>query len=141
MQPLRLQHNSKVYRLIRHNGIKISSELSMKTGQELKFILGRNVISRRKDRKWSQEKLAETVNVSRNVISDIETGQRFVRAQTLVNLANAFETEVYELLKPEGILPDKPMDLIMKYSEEVREKVEEIGNFFMKKMKGENGFG
>jgi transcriptional regulator with XRE-family HTH domain len=98
----------------------------MKTEQELKELLGKNVKSHRKARNWSQESLGEKVGVERNTISDIESGQDFVGAKTLVNLAIAFETEVYELFKPEGVLPDNYADIISKYSYEVREAVMEV---------------
>ena len=86
-------------------------------------------------RGWSQEELAERAGVSRNTISDIEKGDKFARPKTLVNLAKAFETEVYELFKPKGVLPDKPIDIFAEYNEKVREKVEEIGNIYIEKMK------
>jgi transcriptional regulator with XRE-family HTH domain len=98
----------------------------MKTEQELKIFLGKNVKSRRIARKWSQESLGEKVGVTRNTISDIETGKDFVGAKTLINLAIAFETEVYELFKPVGVLPDKSTDIISIYSYEVREAVMEV---------------
>ena len=107
----------------------------MKTEKELKKVFGHNIKTLRERRGWSQENLAEKAGVSKNTISDIETGQKFARAKTLVHLAKAFETEVYELLKPEGVLPDKPAEILAEYSAEVREKVEEIGNSYMEKMK------
>ena len=107
----------------------------MKTEQELKDILGRNVYKRRDRMGWNQETLAEKAGVSKNTISDIETGQKFARANTLVKLAEVLQTEVYELLKPENIMPDKSADILAKYGEEVKEAVEKIGNFYMEKMK------
>ena len=107
----------------------------MKTEKELKKVFGHNIKTLRNRRGWSQENLAEKAGVSKNTISDIETGQKFARVKTFVRLAKAFETEVYELLKPKNVLPDKPTDVFAKYSEEVRDKVEEIGNYYMVKMK------
>jgi transcriptional regulator with XRE-family HTH domain len=107
----------------------------MKTEQELKAIFGKNVFKQRDQKKWTQEELAEKAKVSKNTISDIEGGQKFARAKTLVKLALAFDTQVYELLKPDDVLPDKPTDIIAKYGEEVREKVAEIGSSYMEKMK------
>ena len=107
----------------------------MKTEKELKEFFGKTIKTLRYRRGWSQEKLAEKVGVTRNIISKIETGKNFAHAKTLVNLALAFETKIYELLKPEGVLPDKPTDILAEYSEEVREKVEEIGNFYIERMK------
>ena len=106
----------------------------MNTEQELKRIFGNNVKSQRERKGWTQEFLAEKANVSSNTISDIETGQKFARAKTLVSLADAFGTQVYELLKPNIEMPDKPVDILIKYGEEIKEKVEEIGDFYIKRM-------
>lgn len=107
----------------------------MKTGEELKIALGKSIKSRRNIKKWSQEKLGFMVDVSRNTICEIENGNSFPAADTLVKLARAFETNVYELFKPKGILPDKQADILIEYTAEVREKVEEIGNFYLGKIK------
>ena len=104
---------------------------AMKTEQELKNTLGHNVKIRRESRCLNQEQLAEKTKVSKNTISDIETGQKFARAGTLVRLAKVLETEVYELLKPADIVPDKASDIITKYSDEVRDAVERIGNRYL----------
>ena len=103
----------------------------MKNEKELKKILGNNVSTRRDRMNWTQEELSYKAGVSKNTISDIENGQKFARANTLVNLAKALETEVYELLKPDDVKPDKTADIIAKYGEEVREAVENIGNRYM----------
>ena len=108
----------------------------MKTEQELKKVFGHNIFTLRDRRGWTQELLAEKAGVSKNSISDVENGQKFVRADTLVNLALALETDVYELFKTGDILPDKPIDIIEKYGEEVKEALVEIGNAYIKKMKG-----
>ena len=105
------------------------------TEKELMALLGKNIKTRRKRKGWNQEKLAEKTDVSKNTISDIEAGNNFARAKTLVNLAKVFETDVYELFKPDNVLPDKSADIFAKYSEEVRERVEEIENSYKKRMK------
>jgi transcriptional regulator with XRE-family HTH domain len=107
----------------------------MKTEQELRAILGWNVSIRRISRNWTQEELAEKAGVSKNTISDIEKGDKFARPKTLVQLAIAFETEVYELLKPKDVSPDKIVDAIAKYSGEVREAVEDIERSYFGKKK------
>ena len=109
--------------------------MTLMTEQDLKKALGKNVSRRRGDTGLSQEELAEKVGVSKNTISDIEGGNKFARAKTLINLAKAFDTEVYELLKPDTVLPDKPADILAKYSGEVRECVERIGNSYIEDMK------
>ena len=100
------------------------------TEQELKNIFGKNVFNRRARKGWNQELLAEKTDVSKNTISDIETGQKFARAGTLIKLAEALETEVYELFKPAGVKPDNNKDIIIKYTQQVKEAVDEIANFY-----------
>ena len=104
----------------------------MKTEQDLKYIFGKNVKTRRESRAWSQEILAEKAGVSKNTISDIETGQKFVRAETLISLAKALETAVYELLKPDDVKPDNNADIIVKYGEEVKKAIDKIGKTYFK---------
>ena len=108
------------------------------TVQELNAIFGKNIRKYRKSRKWSQELLAEKVDLSINTISETETGKKFIRAETLIGFATIFEVEVYELLKPEGVLPDKPVNILAEFSEEVRQKVDEIGNSYIERMKNED---
>jgi transcriptional regulator with XRE-family HTH domain len=107
----------------------------MKTEQELKEFFGKKIREQREQRKWSQDQLAEKIDVSKNTISKIEKGKTFVHANTLVKIAITFETEVYELLKPECVLPDKPADIIAKYGDDIREAVAAVNNFYMEKMK------
>ena len=107
----------------------------MKNVQELKNIFGRNIRTRRDSRGWNQEELSVKVGVSKNTISDIETGQKFARANTLFRLAKAFDTEVYELLKPEDVYPDKAAEILKKYTAEVKDSVEKIGNLILEKKK------
>ena len=93
----------------------------MENGQELKETLAKSIKERRCARGWSQEKLAELIGISKNSISEIEMAQNFATPDTLVKLAKALETEVYEFLKPDDVKPDKAKDKIAKFSEEVRE--------------------
>ena len=108
------------------------------TVQELNSVFGKNIRKFRKSRKWSQEFLAEKIDLSINTISETENGKKFIRAETLIGFATIFEVEVYELLKPEGVLPDKPVNILAEFSEEVRQKVDEIGNSYMERMKNED---
>jgi len=110
----------------------------MKTEQELKNTLGLNVRNRREHKGLTQEKLAEKICVSKNTVSDIESGDKFARACTLVRLAKFFETEVYELLKPKGISPDNTADAIAIYSKEVKEAVERVEKSYLGRKKDRN---
>jgi transcriptional regulator with XRE-family HTH domain len=46
--------------------------------------------------------LAAKTDISTNFMADIEAGNTWVSAQTLVKLAQALEIEVFELLKPQN---------------------------------------
>ena len=105
----------------------------MKDGQELQEILGKNVKSRRKHREWSQDDLGDRIGITRNSVHEIEKGYNFASSDTLVKLAKAFETEVYELLKPEGVLPDYPADIISSFQDEVKDAVENVVKRYQKK--------
>jgi len=67
----------------------------------LKNTLSSNIKKFRHRRNWSQFALAEKVNISTNFLADIEAGNTWVSAQTLVKLAQVFEIEAFELLKPQ----------------------------------------
>jgi len=73
-------------------------ELEEKT---LKDILRENIRRYRKRRNLSQFALASEIDISTNFLADIEAGNTWVSAQTLVKLAKAFDIEAYELIKPE----------------------------------------
>jgi len=102
--------------------------------QELKYILGRHVRTRRENRGWTQEYLAEKARVSKNTICDIETGLKFARARTLMYLAKAFETEVYELLKPKNVTPDNVADIVSQYGDELIGAVEKITSSYIENL-------
>jgi len=69
--------------------------------QTIKNTLSSNIKKYRHRRNWSQFTLAGKINISTNFLADIEAGNTWVSAQTLVKLAQAFEIEAFELLKPQ----------------------------------------
>ena len=105
------------------------------TVQDLNTIFGKNIKKYRVFCGWSQETLAEKMDVSINTICEIETGKKFVRAETLINFAAVFHTEVYELFKPENILPDDASGILVKYSEDVNKAADKIRIAYLRKMK------
>jgi len=62
--------------------------------------LAANIKSRRNELGLTQEKLAELVNVSYQMIHDIEGCRTWVSDRTLQNLSTALEVDIYELLCP-----------------------------------------
>jgi len=69
--------------------------------QALKNILRNNIKEFRHRRNWSQFALAAKINISTNFLADIEAGNTWISAQTMVKLAKAFEIEAFELLMPQ----------------------------------------
>ena len=75
--------------------------------QILKDTLKANIKKYRKRRNLSQFALASKTDLSTNFLADIEAGNTWVSAATLIKLAKAFNIEPYELLKPEKSLNPK----------------------------------
>lgn len=61
--------------------------------------LGLNIAYYRKLKGFSQNKLAETVNISRTHMSRIETAECSVSVTLLIDLCNALDIELYDLFK------------------------------------------
>lgn len=62
-------------------------------------ITGINIKSARLKPDMSQEKLAELVNVSRDTISNIETGKSETYFLTIVDIARVLEVDINEFIK------------------------------------------
>ncbi len=60
--------------------------------------LGLRILAKRRDRKVTQEKLAELVGLTRTSITNIEKGRQKVLAHVLLELAEALNTDVADLL-------------------------------------------
>lgn len=61
------------------------------------------LITLRKSREWTQEQLAERLNVSRQSVSKWEGGQVIPEAEKIVELSKVFDVTVDYLLKPSQI--------------------------------------
>ena len=68
--------------------------------QHLLGVLAENMQRLRKQRGWSQERLAEKANMHRTFISLVERRGRNITLGAIEAIANALEVEVYELLTP-----------------------------------------
>jgi len=89
------------------------------TELELRAILSQNIRRFRGYRKLSQADFAEKVNISIPFLSDIENGKKWVSPVTLIKIADALSIEVYELLKPESIIPDNAVSILEKYTADI----------------------
>ncbi|MDR1399620.1 MAG: helix-turn-helix domain-containing protein [Treponema sp.] len=68
--------------------------------RELREILAENIKKQRRILGLTQEKLAETADISSNMINDIEGCRTWVSDKTILKLAEALHVEVYQLLVP-----------------------------------------
>jgi transcriptional regulator with XRE-family HTH domain len=103
------------------------------TERELLKIFSANIKQYRVRFRWSQAELAEKINISINFLSDIETGKKWASPITMVKLANVFNIEAYELLKPLDLLPDNYNNIIEKYTEDIHDAIEQVRNVFLQK--------
>jgi transcriptional regulator with XRE-family HTH domain len=83
----------------------------MNTAREL---LAANIKAKRSELGLTQEKLAELVDVSYQMIHDIEGCRTWVSDKTLQGLSKALEVDIYELLCPPAA--DRTSDKKNKFS-------------------------
>jgi len=89
------------------------------TEKDLREILSKNLRRFRGYRKFSQAEFAEKIDISIPFLSDIENGKKWGSPATLVKIADALNIEVYELLKPETIIPDNAINILEKYTADI----------------------
>jgi transcriptional regulator with XRE-family HTH domain len=86
--------------------------------QELRGILGRNIIRCRTQNNLTQMALAEKLGKSTNFICDIECGKSWISITTLVKLAATFNVEPYELFKADALLSEREKDILKSYADD-----------------------
>ena len=70
--------------------------------KELKAVYTANLRTLRAQKKLSQAEISEKVHITEKFYSDLETGRKWGSFETIVDLANAFGVEPYELFLPAG---------------------------------------
>jgi transcriptional regulator with XRE-family HTH domain len=91
--------------------------------KEICRLLGENIRRFRAWNKWTQEFLAEKLNISANFLSNIENGKAWVSPKTISNLANVFKIELYQLFMPESATQPAPVELLFRYTQETKESI------------------
>jgi transcriptional regulator with XRE-family HTH domain len=94
------------------------------TEKELHVIFSNNLKELRGRNSWSQIELAKKTGVSVNFINDIEAKKKWASPATMVKIANVFNVQVYELLKPPGLFPDNLNSIIRKYTDDVHKALD-----------------
>jgi len=90
-----------------------------KDEKDCRAVLSRNIKRFRSRLGLSQLHLALELGISTTFLSDIETGKKWVSAQTLSHLAKALKIEVYELFKPDQNIRDNASAAVAKYLDDV----------------------
>jgi transcriptional regulator with XRE-family HTH domain len=93
-------------------------------GDKVRLILAENIKLYRSRRNWSQADLAEKSGLSIVYLSDIERCNRWPYLDTLVKLAEAFEVEIFELLKPQDTIPADTTSILTRYNDETTAIIE-----------------
>jgi len=96
-----------------------------KDEKDCRELLSRNIKRFRNRLGLSQLHLALELGISTTFLSDIETGKKWVSAQTLSQLAKALKIDIYELFKPEQNIKDNVSVAVAKY-------LDDIDNAFIK---------
>ena len=76
-----------------------SGSMNSTTEQKMMKAFGARVAAVRKSRGYTQQELAEEINMSVVAIAYIETGKRWARLGTLTKIANALQVDVADLFK------------------------------------------
>jgi transcriptional regulator with XRE-family HTH domain len=93
-------------------------------GERVRLILAENLRLYRNRRDWSQADLAEKSGLSVVYLSDIERCNKWPYLDTLVKLAEAFDIEIFELLKPQDIISADTTSILTRYNEETTAIIE-----------------
>lgn len=76
---------------------------------DIKKAFGEKIKRLRKQRNFTQEQLAEMIDIAPRNLSKIEVGVNFVTAETLEKLVNALNISVEELFANDYIKPSKEL--------------------------------
>lgn len=79
--------------------------VSMESGEEILETLSTNIKIFRKDKEWTQEKLAEEAEMSVQAINFFEGKRRWPGEDSLSKIASALNIEVYQLFIPQNKKP------------------------------------
>lgn len=97
----------------------------------IKKKLGLRIKELRKQKGYSQEKLAEVIEVSQNSLSKIELGENFLTSSTLEKLLLAFDISSSNLFNFEHLnAPDNLLKDIESYVESIKNDDEKVKTLF-----------
>jgi transcriptional regulator with XRE-family HTH domain len=85
--------------------------------------VGSRIRIKREEKKWTQDKLAQTAKISKGFLSDVENDKRSISAENLLRIANALGASLEFLLR--GFVP-KEEELPAKIPVELAKAAEEL---------------
>ncbi|GHV81639.1 hypothetical protein AGMMS49991_01970 [Spirochaetia bacterium] len=91
--------------------------------KEVCILLGQAIKRFRLSNKWTQEALAEKLDISANFLSNIENGKAWVSPKTISNLAAIFKVNPHELFMPEQPLDAPTEEMLFRYIRETKVSV------------------
>lgn len=93
----------------------------------IKKSIGQRIKELRKRKQFSQEKLAEMLEINQNALSYIETGENFFSSETLEKLITALQIEPQDLFTFNHLQPKEDLkNEIIKILENNPDKIQEI---------------
>ena len=102
----------------------------MKFGENLKII--------RKNKKMSQEELAEKLNVSRQSVSKWETGESYPEMNNILELCRIFNIKINELIHQDmsdiSSLDEEVIMNLVKFNENKQKQVKSLSNVISLKL-------
>jgi len=113
----------KIIKLTGYGIFKPVVKIWSMTEHDLRAILSANLKRYRNYRKFTQEEMAEKLEISIPFLSDVENGRKWVSPATLVKLADVLGVEPHDLFKPEQSLSPAMALTLGKWSDEVVQAV------------------
>jgi transcriptional regulator with XRE-family HTH domain len=90
---------------------------------KVRKILSSNLKKHREKLGFSQEKLAESAEISTMMVKDIEGCRTWVSDKTLESLANALKTDIFRLLMPDTVYEEEISKTIRNDLESITQKI------------------
>jgi len=90
---------------------------------KVKKILSSNLKKHREKLGFSQEKLAENVEISTMMVKDIEGFRTWVSDKTLESLATALKTDIFRLLMPDTVYEEEINKTIRNDLESITQRI------------------
>lgn len=116
-----------IYNLLIYKSLNLNIDKRVNLSMNIKKLIGRRIKELRKSRHFSQEQLAEMLDISQNALSYIETGENFFSSDTLEKLINALEIEPQELMTFAHLQSsDKLLNEIVEMLNKNPEKIKDI---------------